>query len=60
MDFEKEFQGLIKEAYARGFNNAKNGALMCVHSVINLPSTDNRTRAALEELHKIISTFEAL
>ena len=57
---EEQLNGFMKEAYARGFNNAKNGALMCVHSVINLPSTDNRTRAALEELHKIISTFEAL
>ena len=57
---EEELKGLMKEAYARGFNNAKNGALRGIHSLIELPSTDNRTRAALEELHKFISTFEAL
>jgi hypothetical protein len=60
MSREQELERLLYLAYARGFNNAKNGALRGIHSLIELPSTDNRTRAALEELHKFISAFEAL
>jgi hypothetical protein len=55
----KELKALLYEAYFKGFNNAKNGALRGIHSLIELSSTDNRTRAALEELHKFISAFEA-